>query len=37
MSFALGLLELRAELVDSEPEIWRRHELRASLALTQVP
>jgi hypothetical protein len=31
-----SILELHVELVDSEPELWRRFELRASLALTQV-
>lgn len=30
------VLEVRVELVDSEPEIWRRFELRGSLALSQV-
>ncbi|WP_246084661.1 plasmid pRiA4b ORF-3 family protein [Pseudarthrobacter phenanthrenivorans] len=27
-----SVLEVRVELVDSEPEIWRRFELRGSLA-----
>ncbi|MDQ0675135.1 hypothetical protein QFZ36_002696 [Pseudarthrobacter siccitolerans] len=31
-----SVLEVRVELVDSEPEIWRRFELRGSLALSQV-
>jgi hypothetical protein len=31
-----SLLEVRVELVDSEPQIWRRFELRGSLALSQV-
>ncbi|WP_251040156.1 plasmid pRiA4b ORF-3 family protein [Arthrobacter sp. ISL-72] len=31
-----SILEVRVELVDSEPEIWRRLEVRGSLALNQV-
>lgn len=31
-----AVLEVRVALVDSEPEIWRRFELRGSLALSQV-
>jgi hypothetical protein len=31
-----SILEVRVKLVDSEPEIWRRFELRGSLALSQV-
>ncbi|WP_238324774.1 plasmid pRiA4b ORF-3 family protein [Paenarthrobacter aurescens] len=31
-----SILEVRVKLVDSEPEIWRRFELRDSLALSQV-
>jgi hypothetical protein len=31
-----SVLEVRVELVDSEPQIWRRFELRGSLALSQV-
>lgn len=31
-----SVLEVRVELVDSEPGIWRRFELRGSLALSQV-
>ena len=31
-----SILELRVELVDSEPGIWRRFELRGSLTLGQV-
>ncbi|WP_400160444.1 plasmid pRiA4b ORF-3 family protein [Arthrobacter sp. BPSS-3] len=31
-----SVLEVRVDLVDSEPEIWRRFELRGSLALSQV-
>lgn len=31
-----SVLEVRVELVDSEPAIWRRFHLRGSLALSQV-
>lgn len=31
-----SILELRVELVDSEPAIWRLFELRSSMALSQV-
>ncbi|MBT2521368.1 plasmid pRiA4b ORF-3 family protein [Arthrobacter sp. ISL-28] len=30
------ILEVRVELLDSEPEIWRRLEIRGSMALEQV-
>lgn len=30
------ILEVRVELIDSEPKIWRQLELRGSLALDQV-
>lgn len=32
----VSVLEVRVELVDSEPEIWRRFKLRGSLPLSQV-
>jgi hypothetical protein len=32
----VAVLLVHVELVDSEPDIWRRMELRGSLALSQV-